>query len=328
MKNEALCSCQANVLIIGAGAVGQVYGYYLSQGGAEVSFFVREKYVTDLAKDCLLHELRLLRRPLTRRWNKYEALCQVKEVAAQSWDQVWLAVPSTALRRDDIYEVLAATGQALIVMLQPDLQDRAQLTEHLPKRVVVQGMINMISFQSPLPGSTQPDGGIAYLVPPGYQPLTGEQAPEVVRLLRAGRMRARVVPNVAVQAAFGSAVGINLVAVLELADWRFKKLKGALMKLGCEAACEAVAVVKFELGIGSQADKLARPWLMRLLLKGGDILLPFDFEAYLHHHFAKVGAQTRLMMDTWLVLAQKHGSKAKALAELRAALSARRESEM
>ena len=32
------------VLIIGAGAVGQVYGRHLALGGAEVSFYVKDKY--------------------------------------------------------------------------------------------------------------------------------------------------------------------------------------------------------------------------------------------------------------------------------------------
>ena len=32
------------VLVVGAGAVGQVYGRHARQGGADVTFFVREKY--------------------------------------------------------------------------------------------------------------------------------------------------------------------------------------------------------------------------------------------------------------------------------------------
>ena len=34
------------VLIVGAGAVGLVYARHLQRGGADVSFFVREKYLT------------------------------------------------------------------------------------------------------------------------------------------------------------------------------------------------------------------------------------------------------------------------------------------
>ena len=109
---------------------------------------------------------------------------------------------------------------------------------------------------------------------------------------------------------------------MEMADWRFKGLKGELMQLGCEAAREVTAIVKLELGVLSKVDKLARPWIVSLLIRAGGILLPFDFETYMHYHFAKVSAQTRLMLDTWLMLAQKHGLKTSALARLHAELSA------
>ena len=35
------------VLLLGAGAVGQVYGYHLAKAGAEVSFKVRPKYLEE-----------------------------------------------------------------------------------------------------------------------------------------------------------------------------------------------------------------------------------------------------------------------------------------
>ena len=38
-----------NVLIVGAGAVGQVYGRHLALGGAHVYYFVREKYAAEFA---------------------------------------------------------------------------------------------------------------------------------------------------------------------------------------------------------------------------------------------------------------------------------------
>ena len=36
------------ILLVGAGAVGQVYGRHLQLGGAQVTFFVREKYLESL----------------------------------------------------------------------------------------------------------------------------------------------------------------------------------------------------------------------------------------------------------------------------------------
>ena len=46
------------VCIVGAGAVGQVYGLHLQRGGAEVSFLVRDKYAEETAAGMVLHPLR------------------------------------------------------------------------------------------------------------------------------------------------------------------------------------------------------------------------------------------------------------------------------
>jgi 2-dehydropantoate 2-reductase len=49
-------------------------------------------------------------------------------------------------------------------------------------------------------------------------------------------------------------------------------------------------------------------------------LTPFDLEAYLSFHFTKVGAQTRLMLETYARLAEKSALSSAALNELRSAL--------
>ena len=57
---------QQRVLIVGAGAVGQVYGWYLSRGGAEVSFYVKEKYLEDARAGFALY-------PLNTRRTRFDA---------------------------------------------------------------------------------------------------------------------------------------------------------------------------------------------------------------------------------------------------------------
>ena len=39
----------SKILLIGAGAVGQAYGFHLSRGGADITYFVREKYLEELS---------------------------------------------------------------------------------------------------------------------------------------------------------------------------------------------------------------------------------------------------------------------------------------
>ena len=90
-----------NVLIVGAGAVGQVYGYHLAKGGADVSFYIREQYAAELDRGFELYQLSLFgkvlfcarveanrsRTPLEGRWDwKGDG----KSVVANSRDGTWV----------------------------------------------------------------------------------------------------------------------------------------------------------------------------------------------------------------------------------------------
>ena len=44
-------------LIVGAGAVGQVFGHHLAKAGAEVSFLVKPKYVAECERGFMLYKL-------------------------------------------------------------------------------------------------------------------------------------------------------------------------------------------------------------------------------------------------------------------------------
>ena len=48
------------VLIIGAGAVGQVYGHHITNGGADVAFYIKEKFAAELDKDFYLYKHSIL----------------------------------------------------------------------------------------------------------------------------------------------------------------------------------------------------------------------------------------------------------------------------
>ncbi len=55
------------VLVVGAGAVGQVYGLYLRRGGARVSFLVKPAHAAWCQRGFALHRLRLwLSTPMLR----------------------------------------------------------------------------------------------------------------------------------------------------------------------------------------------------------------------------------------------------------------------
>src|ERR1700678_139755 len=108
------------VLIVGAGAVGQVYGHHLVRGGADVEFLVKPKYLAEVAHGFTLYHL-----PNT----EPDVLhAHATAAATGAYDAVILTVSSDALRAGDwLAELARATGNATVLVLQPGLDDRAYI---------------------------------------------------------------------------------------------------------------------------------------------------------------------------------------------------------
>jgi 2-dehydropantoate 2-reductase len=307
-------SASPRVLLIGAGAVGQVFGKYLQAAGCEVSFLVKEKYAEEARRGYTLLELGMFgRAPRPSVFSGFGVLVSVEEVAARTWDQVWLCVSSTALREGDWVAGLAkATGEATWVMLQPAPDDRDWLLRWIPAERLVSGMIPFISFHAPLkPGEALGPGTAFWFPPLTPGPFSGppERLAHVVRGLRAGGYPARRHRDAARAAAIPSAVLVAFVDALEAAGWSFERFltRESLARFR-DAAREAVRIGAWRVGMSASAVlPLLRPALFRLLLPLASRAAPFDLEAYLRIHFTKVGAQTRLMLRTYVELGKKAG---------------------
>lgn len=311
------------VLIVGAGAVGAVYGWHLHRAGHEVHFFVKAKYANEVSAGLTLH--RLGRRATQRHeWKGPRVVTDTAMVARERWDQVWFTLSSDALRGELASQLLAAVGTATVVCLQPDLEDADYVRGCVgtPEQVV-HGLINLISYQSPLPGTEGPDG-IAYYLPSSPSPFSGspQRVRDVVEALKAGGMSASAVPNVAPVAAAATALMQPLIAALEVNQWRLTTLPGSeALRLGLAAMREALAVAQRATGARTGRFRLLlRPWIWRLLLPLAARRLPLPLESYLHYHFSKVDVQTRLMLDTYIRLGLRQGQDTQALQSLRKAL--------
>jgi 2-dehydropantoate 2-reductase len=312
------------ILVVGAGAVGAVYGWHLHRAGHEVHFFVKPKYRDEVSAGLTLHRLRY---GATQRqdWRGLRVVTDPAAVAREHWDQVWLTLSSDALRGELAAQLLAAVGTATVVCLQPDLED----TDYVRSRVstpdqVVHGLITLISYQSPLPGKKGPSG-IAYFLPPfSPTPLSGtpERVNGAVDALKAGGMTARAVADVAPVAAAATALMQPLIAALEVGHWRLSTLPDSEpLHMGLHAVREALTIARQTSGARTAGFlPLLRPWTWRLLLPLAARLLPLPLESYLHYHFSKVGVQTRLMLETYIRLGQSHGLETQALQSLRQAL--------
>ena len=129
-------------LVVGAGAVGQVYGHHLQRGGAEVWFLVKPKYAEECRAGFTVYPLNdRRRRAEPRRFAADGVVTRDDEVAAEAWDQVYLTVSSTALRGPWLPGLARAVGDATVISLQPGIEDRKHVVQYVPEARLVSGLI-------------------------------------------------------------------------------------------------------------------------------------------------------------------------------------------
>lgn len=299
-----------NILIVGAGAVGQVYGHYLQRGGAMVSFLVKPQNAASCEAGFTIYRCRRGGLGVGERYEAQHVFTDVEEVGLTRWDQVWLTVPSDALREGWLPALKRAIGDATLVMLQPDLDDRELVLLDFPEQQVVYGMVNFLSYQTPLPEMPfyHPDAskkGIAYLMLPMMAAeFSGDwnRLPPVMEALSDGRFSVRVQQNVPRIYADRSAMLMPLVALLEKEGWVINRLLASPdLPLAVEAARQALAVVaaKFHMNLNLAERSFSVFWV-RMVLPVLRWIAPMDSEAYLKYQFLKTRKQTRLMLQTFV----------------------------
>lgn len=288
-----------NILLVGAGAVGQVYARHLQIAGANVAFFVRPTAAAALAAGMWLYPLKKRgeRIPVELRAPVHTSLTAV---AAETWDQVWLCVPANALLDEGWLRSIAdAVGDATVVALPPGIDSGERIARAFPRSAVVPALIGMISYQAPLRGETVPRPGVAYLFPPGSpSAFGGSHGRAVAELLARGGCPAAENANVGATSAFGSCVLMPNVAALEIAGWSLAALRrGPLLGGVAATSRQAIDVVAARLGVRRPfLAFLLRGFTLRILWKLAPWVLPVDLQTYLRYHFTKVGEQTRQLL--------------------------------
>ena len=313
------------VLVIGAGAVGLVYGAHLRDGGAEVALFVRERRRAEASSGHALTRVSVMGARRTRTFVPDRVVTTDEEVRALDPDQVWVATATDALDEPWLASVISAAPRALVVFLQPGQDALARMHALVPDASRrVRGSISMASWHAPLEGSietreTATPAGYAYLLPPfGPTGLEGPRAREVIACLRRGgcpASEARVTEALAT----GSAVLLPHMAALEAADWRFARMASVeISELAAQASREALAIACRRIQIGVPIGRvLLRGWVTRVATRLARWLVPFDIEVYLRVHFLKVRTQTLLLIGEYIRDAPALGLPSDALVRLR-----------
>ena len=322
------------ILVVGAGAVGQVYGHLAALGGAEVSVYVRPGRRAEARAGYEIVRVPLFGARRRERFEPVGVLTSAAELAAApSFDALWCCVATPALEDAWVRALAEASGKATFLSFQPGLGVRERLAAHFAAERLLTRTIPFVAGHSPLPGSRDPREqleGMSVLFPPGAQArLSGaseRRVLEQITLLRRGGLDAALSRAAEADGAAGTAVLMPMVACLELADWKLAKLgEPEHASRFRSAAHEALAVTSHETGRDlPPLDLLIQPPLLRLAAVLGPRVMPLDLETYLEVHFSKVGDQTVKVIDDLIGRAVAASLPCGALRDLAARLATRR----
>jgi len=131
-----------NVLVVGAGAVGQVLAAHLKRGGARISLLVKDKHAEEARRG---FNLRALHNRTSDTFLPDQVLTSTSEAVAQKWDLILLCMSSTALKRGTWLEELAK-ADGTFVCIQPGLEDPEFVTARVGRERLVWGMFPLIAF--------------------------------------------------------------------------------------------------------------------------------------------------------------------------------------
>lgn len=315
------------VLFVGAGAVGQVYGLYLQRAGATVGFLVRPKYAAEARAGFTMYPLNRGERGTTVHFDGFEVYDDQATAMQQPWDQIWLAVSGPAIGGPWLDELARALRpETALVSLQPGPEGKRRIESlGLPGKQLVFGIIAFIAYQAPLPGETRfPGSGIAYWLPPGPSPFSGDPTAvaAIVDHLRRGGCPATPDPNLEPKVHFGTPLLQVIIAALEGAGWSWAAIRqGDGFQVATRAFGEAVAIAGRELDQKPPFwTRLIGPLAMRVAMITTPWIIPIDLETYLAYHFTKVGDQTRAHLDHWIARGAAHQMPTDALRRLRDAM--------
>lgn len=326
-----------NILIVGAGAVGLVYGHHLAEAGHQVTFLVKEKYHQDLEQErkegIVLYQLnndKQLQSPI--RFNNFSVISNWQH--ANGFDLIALSISSTALRQlplSTIKEKLLSSNKAAsLLMLQPSEEDLDHLSQVIPRENILQGMITLISYQTDNINEGISPAGTAYYLPPLPMPISATLLPqqknslkEAVAVFKESGINAKAVHSALDESRLISAFFMTFLCALEAANWQFKDLKQskALLKQLSEAQRDLLPQKIQGTGLFSAIKRsllksLLKPWLYKTLIRLSPIFVPLPLEAYLKKHFLKVRPQTLMYMQDY-----QHSYPSVAVANLVALIS-------
>lgn len=295
------------VLIVGAGAVGKVYAYYLSKS-CDIGFLVKPQQLADMRQGFSLQHLnRDKKGQKLIFFDNYQTYSSLDINSSGNWDIIILALPSNALTSIEFDKI--HSKNATVILLSPGQQDKSILVENaILEAQIVSNMVSMISFNADLSQANelepksdqlrQQSSHLRYYLPPFgkflFSGSSAQRVDEVVKLF------ATTLPATACDSVFDELVHANILLLctvlgLEKCDWSFAKLR--------QNRRQRQVIVRhikaFNLAIYRHYQiktpryyKLITPFAINVALLILPLLTPFNLEAYLSYHYQKVLPQS------------------------------------
>ncbi len=321
------------VLVIGGGgAIGVAFARHFQLGGAHVGVLVRPRQEQDAKQGVATYHLN--RRSAERHqpvdFVADEVFIDQAQALEAPWDAIVLAVAATALVKGDWLQQLArASGDATIVGFANGPVVRDLLEDRFEPDKLVWGMLNIISYQAPLPHETLPRPGIAYWFPPGGLGFSGpaSRRDAVVHALKQGGLPGKVVDHVYNEVAFMAPILGRTVLALECAGWSFSALAAdrELLPLAMATMRESWTLAEKKTGRSRGGlQRFLSPFWLRRVLALAPWVLPLDLEAFFGYHYVKIGDQTLMNLQAGLAALQAAEVESKATEELLSRLQAAR----
>ncbi len=309
-----------NILIVGAGAVGLVYGHHFVNAGHQVTFLIKEKYQQALEDDkqegIVLYHLnkdKNLQQPL--RFKDFATITRWDD--ANDFDVIALSISSTALRQLPLttinIKLTNSVKKTSLLMLQPSEEDLEHLTQVISQEHILQGMITLISYQTDNINEGVNPAGTAYYLPPLPMPISAtdllqqkDSRKNIVTLFNQSGIQAKAVNSALDESKLLSAFFMTFLCALEAADWQFDRLKNSEKLLKQLSAAQTDLLPKKITASGalgplkkSLLKSILKPWLYKVLIRLSPAVIPLPLEAYLKKHFLKVRPQTLMYMQDY-----------------------------
>jgi hypothetical protein len=298
------------VLMVGCGAVGQVFGLYLQKAGAELALFDPAR--TDQLKQALSHGglpvfqiTRSHRKdPIAHRLDKYQVLTDAVDCRRFQPDQIWFAVPSPVYHSAWFRDFLREIPSQRVVCFAPEGGRPEFFPEGGGRERLIFGGVTFMAWQGDLEGGGGRPEGVNFFLSPLAIILAGtkDACGEAARLLKTAGLRVDVQkPGSAMQPAVTAGM-TAFTAGLELAGWSLRAFRGSpWLGRAARAAREAVLSQLPRAGFFTRllAAYLCSTATFSFITLIMPLLFPFNIEKYLKFHYRKTRAQTLALLDIY-----------------------------